>query len=143
MVLLWNGRQRDSLIHAEPTLTQDGHFVDKMILFRIIKEEHAPRSQKVEDIFTQEEVCGFHLSLSDNRLVKLNLVKINEVVEVKIIFESVHKKHQFAELLKLNSHNNANLEESKSESNTEHFSKTDLKVFNMTWNMGQKNLAAF
>ena len=81
------------------------------------------------------------MSLSDNRLVKLNLVKINEVVEVKIIFESVHKKHQFAELLKLSDHNNTNLEESKNESNREQLSRTnrDLKVFNMTWNMGGTN----
>ena len=74
--------------------------------------------------------------MSDNRLVKLNLVKINEVVEVKIIFESVHKKHQFAELLKLNDQNKTNPEESK-----EQISRTnrDLKVFNMTWNMGGVN----
>ena len=41
------------------------------------------------------------MSLSDSRLIKLNLMRNREETDVKIIFESVHKKHLFAELLAL------------------------------------------
>ena len=88
------------MIHAEPALTQDGHFLNKYVTFRIIKEEANPRNQLVEEIFTREQVSRLNMSLSDNRLIKLNLIK-NELIDIKLIFESVHKKHQFAELLNL------------------------------------------
>ena len=100
MVLFWNGKQKNCLIHAEPALTEDGHFCNRYVTFRIIREEEDPRSQLTEEIFTREQVTRMNLSMSDNRLIKLNLIK-NELINVKLILESVHKKHQFAELLNL------------------------------------------
>ena len=52
----------------------------------MVKEEQNPKNQIAEEIFTQEQVACFRMSLSDNRLVQLNLTKFNEVVNVKIIF---------------------------------------------------------
>ena len=100
VVLFWNGKQKNCLIHAEPVLTEDGHFLNRYVTFRIIREEELPRTQHVEEIFTREQVTRMNLSMSDNRLIKLNLIK-DELINVKLIFESVHKKHQFAELLNL------------------------------------------
>lgn len=74
------------------------------------------------------------MSLSDNRLIKLNLIK-NELIDIKLIFESVHKKHQFAELLNLTGDikNGSTGEESKE---SQLHPGKDLKMLNMTWNMG-------
>ena len=122
------------MIHAEPALTQDGHFLNKYVTFRIIKEEANPRNQLVEEIFTREQVSRLNMSLSDNRLIKLNLIK-NELIDIKLIFESVHKKHQFAELLNLTGDikNGSTGEESKE---SQLHPGKDLKMLNMTWNMG-------
>lgn len=54
------------------------------------------------------------MSLSDNRLVQLKLKKLNEIIDVKLIFASVHMKHHFAELLQIeNEEEKKNNEESK------------------------------
>ena len=92
-MLFWNGILKKSLILAEPVLTPDGVFVKQPVTFRIIKEEETPRHQIVEEIFNVEQVTRFNLSLSDNRLIKMGLIKFNELIEIKIIFENVHKKH--------------------------------------------------
>ena len=47
----------------------------------------------IEEIFTKEQISRFNFSLSDTKLVKFNLVKYNELLDVKLMFESVHKKH--------------------------------------------------
>lgn len=54
-------------------------------------------------------------------------MKMNELIDIKLIFESVHKKHQFAELM--NFHDKAHCK--------------DLKMLNMTWNMGGANQSVF
>ena len=76
----------------------------------------------MQDIFTREHISNFSLSLSDNRQVKFSLLKLNELIDIKIVFESVHKKHQFAELLNIDASEENNVR--------------DLKMFNLTWNFG-------
>ena len=76
VVLFWNGKQKNTLMHAEPVLTQDGHFMNRLVTFRIVREEDKPtRNQVIEEIFTREQVNRLNLSQSDNRLIKLNLIK--------------------------------------------------------------------
>ena len=93
IVLFWNGSQMDRILTAEPKLTQDGHFKPQNVLFRLIKEKKEPRTQEEEEIFTRDHVSLFNLSLSDNRLVKFSISKYGELIDVKVIFETVHKKH--------------------------------------------------
>jgi len=93
VILFWNGIQKNSLIQAEPVLTPDGHFVKQPVTFRIIKDEETPRNQTVVEIFNTEQVTRFNLSLSDNRLIKFGLMKFNDLYNIKLIFENVHKKH--------------------------------------------------
>ncbi len=71
----------------------------------------------------------------------MNLTKFNEVVQVKIIFQSVHKKHQFAELLNLTP--NHNIEEVKEERVSRGGPQKDFKMHSVTWNMGGANQTAF
>ena len=87
--------------------------------------------QNVEEIFTRDQVSRFNFSLSDPKLVKFNLVKYNQILDIKLIFKSVHDKHQFAELLDL-----------KAES-AEPRDNQDLRMLNVTWNMGGNEKISF
>ena len=81
--------------------------------------------------FNRNKVSRFNFSLSDNRLVKFNLVKQGELIDVKLIFESVHKKHQFAELLDVKQPADHPLP------------VEDLKMLNVTWNMAASDKISF
>ena len=71
----------------------------KLVTFHIIAEDNET-NQRVEDSFTYEHISAFNSSLSDPRLIKFRIVA-NDVIDFKILFESVHIKHQFAELINL------------------------------------------
>ena len=83
-------------------------------------------------------ISRVHMSMTDSRVVKFNFIRDGELVDIKIVFENVHKKHQFAELLQLGpgylSEKQGELieEEKKEEEND------DLKVLCMTWNMARQ-----
>ena len=50
--------------------------MNRLVTFRIVREEDKPtRNQVIEEIFTREQVNRLNLSQSDNRLIKLNLIK--------------------------------------------------------------------
>ena len=89
------------------------------------------RNQAVFEEFNREKVSRFNFSLSDNRLVKFNVVKQGELIDVKLIFESVHKKHQFAELLHVKQSDDNPLPEE------------DLRMLNVTWNMAGSDKITF
>ena len=108
-----------------------------------MREEKNPRDHTVEEIFTREQVTRFTLSLSDNRLAKFSLIKMNELVEVKIIFESVFKKHQFAELLALTEQTNRHISQPLHRPLRSRSSGSDLSMLNLTWNMGGTNQSVF
>ena len=126
------------MLQAEPILAEEtGEIVrNALATFRVVREtrnQDGTKHQVIEEVFTSEQVSRFNFSLSDNRLVKFNLVKFNALLDVKLIFESVHKKHQFAELLSLKP-------EDVQSMSAEH---KDLKMLNLTWNMGGNDKISF
>ena len=50
------------------------------------------KSSEIEE-FTRELISRVHMSMTDSRVVKFNFIREGELVDVKIVFENVHKKH--------------------------------------------------
>lgn len=98
------------------------------------------------DAFTRDQVRQFYVSRSDNRTVKMQMQnkRRNGYDEVRIVFQTVHKLHQFAALLSIMDDypkyrpisplSKAAGEESK-ETAVE-FGVADERVLAITWNFG-------
>lgn len=94
VVIFVQGTQKNFLLWAEPVLSPENLFEQRPVTFRIVTEEGATsRNQRTFDVFSGQDVKKFNLSLSDSRLIKLSVLKPNDLLDFKIIFENVHKKH--------------------------------------------------
>lgn len=145
------GRPRHCYIHAEPELDPDGKILqDRLVTFCVVQKDKKGLNEQKEFVFRRDQVYMFHMSHSDNRVVKFNVLSFDgEQNETKIVFETVYKKHQFAELFTYGPKapvvaNPLSVRQS-SNSPRQLFSNEDgdHSILCMTWNMGDKAQTAF
>ena len=98
--------------------------VGKLVIFKFV-DKSDDGVESVVNSFTRETAKHFELSLSDNRIVYLQLFDqaLQDLVEYTIIFSNVHKKHQFMQLFNMEPFSNekgVNIIQSEEESKSPH-----------------------
>ena len=96
-----NNQPRERDLYAELSRDSDGSLLAQPLVFKIFRLEAQTEVQ--EEHFRKFNTRNFELSLTDNRMVKLQLYDsaVKSFIENRIVFSNVHKKNQFAELFNI------------------------------------------